>query len=96
MIRAITLEEFLDSLGIEYGDLDDSRHVLDILTCYYSGKTTNSQVATYVDLEAMFKFGWELSELSRLVRIRTLTSEEMAEANLLNNPPTRGSRRGCI
>ena len=81
MIRALTLEEYLESLGLPVeGDLDDSKYVLGILVRHYSNITTNSSVATYVALEIMFKFGWELSELSRLTNVN-LSRIELEEAN---------------
>jgi hypothetical protein len=83
-IRAVTLLEHLESLGIPVdGDLDDSNHVLSLLVSYYTNITTNSSVATYVALESMFKFGWELSELVRLVSIRDLTNTEREEVRRL-------------
>jgi hypothetical protein len=82
-LRALTLEEHLESLGISYIDdnLDDSKYVLSLLVCGYSKLTTNSSVATYVALDTMFKFGWELSELVILTSIRDLTDTELVEAN---------------
>jgi hypothetical protein len=81
-LRALTLEEYLDSLGISYIDdnLDDSGYVLSLLVLHYTNITTNP-VATYIALETMFKFGWEMSELVRLTSIRTLTTIELMEAN---------------
>lgn len=83
-LRALTLEEHLESLGLPVdGDLDDSKYVLSLLVLHYTNITTNSSVATYVALETMFKFGWELSELVRLTSIITLTSNDISEANKL-------------
>ena len=94
-LRALTLEEHLESLALPVdGDLDDSKHVLSLLVCHYTNITTNSSVATYVALETMFKFGWEMSELTRLVSIRDLTDTELQEANLLLTQHTY--TQGCL
>jgi hypothetical protein len=76
-LRALTIDDYLE---IDTTDID-SKAVLDLVTCRVSNYTSNTLVATYVALELMFRFGWELSELSRLVRIRDLSGEERSEVN---------------
>jgi hypothetical protein len=76
-LRALTIDEYL---VLDTEDLD-SKEVLSLVICKVSNITSNTLVATYVALELMFRFGWELSELSRLTRIRDLGKEERSEAD---------------
>jgi hypothetical protein len=76
-LRALTIEEYL---GIDTEE-HSSKEVLDLVCAKVNGITDNTLVATYVALELMFRFGWELAELSRLTRIRDLSGVERREAD---------------
>ena len=89
-LRALTIDQYLE---IDIGDMD-SKEVLELVCAKVSNYTTNTLVTTYdvdtvsvlqthVALELMFRFGWELAELSRLTRIRDLSMEERREVDEL-------------